>query len=201
MPCISSGGLISGCGPPGDVNHPVSQEDLVSNWEPARSLVEDAISGAKIAPCLLALAVAHLPPCLWQGMGWSTAGQLSSGIHSVLCSVSRPGSALGQSFSWECALYLSLYLFFFLSLATPQFGLLSHVSSLRLSSGHSGPVLTLSNAARASLFSPRLLMMDARVWATSLLGVVVRNVICGLLFFSSLLCYPLRFQNSPQTRQ
>ena len=87
-----------------------------------------------------------------------------------------------------------------MSLATPQFGLLSHVSSLRLSSGHSGPVLTLSNVARASLFSPRLLMMDARVWATSLLGVVVRNVICGLLFFSSLLCYPLRFQNFPQTR-
>ena len=94
---------------------------------------------------------------------------------------------------------LSLSLFFFLSLAIPQFGLLSHISSFRLSSGHSGPVLTLSNAARASLFSPRLLMMDARVWATSLLGVVVRNVICGLLFFSSLLCYPLRFQNFPQT--
>ena len=33
---------------------------------------------------------------------------------------------------------------FFLSLAIPQFGLLSHISSLRLSSGHSGPVLTLS---------------------------------------------------------
>ena len=74
VPCISSGELISGCGLPGDVNHPVSQEDLVSNWEPAQSLVEDAISGAKIATCLLALAVAHLPPCLWRGMGWSTAG-------------------------------------------------------------------------------------------------------------------------------
>ena len=72
--CISSGELISGCGLPGDVNHPVSQEDLVSNWEPAQSLVEDAISGAKIATCLLALAVAHLPPCLQWWMGWSTAG-------------------------------------------------------------------------------------------------------------------------------
>ena len=39
---------------------------------------------------------------------------------------------------------LSLSLFFFLSLAIPQFGLLSHLSSLRLSSGHSGPALTLS---------------------------------------------------------
>ena len=43
-----------------------------------------------------------------------------------------------------------------LSLAIPQFGLLFHVSSLRLPSGHSGPVLTLSNAARASLFSSLL---------------------------------------------
>ena len=39
------------------------------------------------------------------------------------------------------ALSLSL---FSLSLAMPQFGLLSHVGSLRLSSGHSGLVLTLS---------------------------------------------------------
>ena len=58
-----------------DVNHPGSQEDLVSNWEPAHSLVEDAISGAEIAPCLLALAVAHLLLCLWVvGRCWSTAG-------------------------------------------------------------------------------------------------------------------------------
>ena len=52
-----------------DVNHPGSQEVLVSNWEPAHSLVEDAISGAEIAPCLLPLAVACLPLCLRQGDG------------------------------------------------------------------------------------------------------------------------------------
>jgi len=40
--CISSGELISGCDPPGDVNHLESQENVVSNWEPAYSLVEDA---------------------------------------------------------------------------------------------------------------------------------------------------------------
>ena len=42
-----------------DINHPGSQEDVVSSWEPAHSLVEDAISGAEIvaAPCLLALAL------------------------------------------------------------------------------------------------------------------------------------------------
>ena len=74
---------------------------------------------------------------------------------------------------------LSLFLFFFLSLAFPQFGLLSHVSSLRFSSGHSGP----KHATRASLFSPRLLVADANIWATSPLGVAVRCIYCGLLFF------------------
>ena len=52
-----------------DVNHPGSQEVLVSNWEPAHSLVEDAISGAEIASGLLALAVARLPLCLQWGEG------------------------------------------------------------------------------------------------------------------------------------
>ena len=77
---------------------------------------------------------------------------------------------------------LSLCSLFFFSLAIPQFGLLSHVSSLRLPSGHSGPVLTLSNAAGASLFSPCLLMVDASVWATSLLVIAVRHVICGFIY-------------------
>ena len=52
-----------------DVNHPGSQEDLVSNWEPAHSLVEDAISGAEIAPHLPALALTHLPLGHQQGEG------------------------------------------------------------------------------------------------------------------------------------
>ena len=56
-----------------DINCPGSQEELVSNWEPAHSLVEDAISGAEIAPCLLALAVACLLLCLWPGDAWSAA--------------------------------------------------------------------------------------------------------------------------------
>ena len=70
-----------------------------------------------------------------------------------------------------------------LSLAIPQFGLLSHISSLRLSSGHSGPVPTLSNAAHTFLFSPSLLVAVVSVWATSLLGVAVRHVICGFYLF------------------
>ena len=52
-----------------DVNRPGSQEDLVSNWGPAHSLVEDAFSGAEIAPSLPALAVACLPLCLRRGDG------------------------------------------------------------------------------------------------------------------------------------
>ena len=51
-----------------DVNHPESQEVLVSNWEPACSLVEDDISGAKIAPFQLWLPPACLPA---SGRGWA----------------------------------------------------------------------------------------------------------------------------------
>ena len=74
---------------------------------------------------------------------------------------------------------LSLY---FSSLAIPQFLLLSQVSSLRLPSGHSGQVPTLSSAACTCLFSPRLLVVDTSIWATSPLGIAVRHVICGCYF-------------------
>ena len=145
----------------------------------------------------LALTVACLPLCLRWGMGHP-----------------QPASSplvFAQSFfceqSWQC-LRLELLtgkgsLSFFSSLAISWFGLLSPVSSLRLSSGHSGPVLTLSSAACTSLSSPLLLVADVSSWATSPLGVVVRRVICGfyLFIFSSQLCCPLRFQNSPQTRR
>ena len=45
------------------VNQPGSQEDMDSNWEPAHSLVEDAVSGAEITapPYLPALAITCLP--------------------------------------------------------------------------------------------------------------------------------------------
>ena len=46
----------------------------LATWEPAHCLLEDAISGAKIARCLLALAVTCLPLCLPAGMGQSAAG-------------------------------------------------------------------------------------------------------------------------------
>ena len=77
----------------------------------------------------------------------------------------------------------ALPIFVSLSLATPQLRLLSQVSSLRLPSGHSGQVFILSNAALLSLFSPALLVTDSSIWATSLLGVLVRPIICGFYLF------------------
>ena len=89
----------------------------------------------------------------------------------------------------------------FLFFAVPQFKLVSHKSSLQLPSGHSGQVLTLSNAACSSPFCPHLLVADAGIWGTFLLGVAFRHISCGFyLFFSQLGCPP-RFKNFPQTPQ
>ena len=65
-----------------------------------------------------------------------------------------------------------------------------HVSSLRLPLEHSGPVLTLSNAAHASVSRPHLLVVDVSVWAASLLGVAIRHVICGFKLFIYLFIFP-----------
>ena len=51
------------------------------------------------------------------------------------------------------------------------------------------------------MFSPRSLLVATSVWATSPLGNAIRCIICVFFFFPSWLCCPLRFQNSPQTRQ
>ena len=68
--------------------------------------------------------------------------------------------------------------------AIPQSRLLSQVSSLRLPSGHSGPVLTLSNAAHASLPSLRLLVADAGVCTASQLGeLLLRSNLWGLIIY------------------
>ena len=56
------------------------------------------------------------------------------------------------------------------SYPTVWFAIPSNLISLRFPLGHSGPVLTLNNAARASLPSPRLLVANAGIYAASLLG-------------------------------
>ena len=103
-----------------DVNPPGPQEDLISNWEPAHSLVEDAVSGAKIAPHLLALAVTCLPFCLWW---WDEP--VCSQLALLWC-------LLNPLFCEQAKLCLRLELFagkfslfFSLSLVIPQFGLLA----------------------------------------------------------------------------
>ena len=93
---------------------------------------------------------------------------------------------------WNCSIPLfceraavcSGWLIFSLSL------LLSHSLSCYLTKAPSDcpqglwPVLTLSNAAGSSPFHPHLLVADAGVSGTFLLGVAFRHVICGFnLFF------------------
>ena len=106
---------------------------------------------------------------------------------------------------WNCSVSLfcelpavcSSWLIFSFSLAIPQFKLVSHVSSLRLPSGHSGPVLTLSHATRSSPFSPHLLVADAGIWGTFLLEVAFRHVICGFYLFFLAVRLPSEIQKLP----
>ena len=106
-------------------------------------MVEDAISGAKTSPCLLAQAVVHLPLCLWQGdrLVHSRLALLWYSLNPLFCEWARLCLRLelfmgkfSLSLSLSLSLYLSISLFF--SLAIPQFELLSLLCSLRLSSGH-----------------------------------------------------------------
>ena len=101
----------------------------------------------------------------------------------MFCECARGHHAALESFIGK----LFFFFFFFVSLAIPWFGLLSHIKSFRLSSGNSGPVLTLrtNDAARASLPSPTFLVADASVCATSPspLVVAVRWVFCFFFFF------------------
>ena len=89
-----------------------------------------------------------LAACHWKGM---------------VCSLLALLSPLFCERAWRC-LRLGLA---FRVVIIPQSGLLAQVSLLRLHSGHSGQILTLSNAGHASLPSPRLLVMDAGGCAAS----------------------------------
>ena len=177
------------------VNYPGSQENLASNWEPGGSLVKGAISGTRIGPHLPALA-ASLPP----------AGVEAGPQVALLWYLLSP---LFSEQAWQCLRLelftgkLSLSLFFPLSGYSREFGLLSHISSLSVSSGHSGPVLTLSMLPVTPCSVP------ARCWPTGASGPLLcwefwlGNTFCGVFWFflSSLLHCPLRFQNYPQTHQ
>ena len=135
------------------VSQPQSQEDLDSSCESAHNLVEDAISGVEIAPCLLALAVPHLPLCLQWGEGPARSGLALLWYSLIPLFCDQAGQCLRLEF-FMGKFSLSLFFCFSLSLAVPHFALLAHVSSFRLSSGHSGPVLTLSMQPVSSCSAP-----------------------------------------------
>ena len=145
------------------------------------------------------------PRLPFSGSGCHLPSSLPLAKDGLVCSqLALLWYSLSPLFCEQVSQCLRLELFmgkFFLSLAIPLFGLLSHISSLRLLSGHSGLVLTLSNTACASRSSPHLLLVDTSIWATSPLGVAVRHVLGGfyLFIYSSWLCCPLRIQSSPQT--
>ena len=108
-----------------DVNHPGSQEDVVSNWEPAHSLVEDAVSGPEVFSRLLSLAITHLPLYyIWQGdgPGHSQLAFLWYLLNPLFCEPARLCLRL-ELFVGKFSLSLSLSFF---SLAIQQFGLLSN---------------------------------------------------------------------------
>ena len=102
------------------------------------------------------------------GLLFPTSGPSGSGCLSPEGDGLQPASSV-PSFV-RCTVLAMSYVRAFRLVAIPQSGLLAQVSSLWLCSGHSGQILTLSTAARASLPSPRLLVADAGVCAASPLG-------------------------------
>ena len=132
------------------------RKSLVREWKLVCSLVEDAISGAEFAPF-----PSPLPP--GSGGRWASLQPASSSL------------VLLSPLFWEGA-----------GSASHSFKLPSLVSSLRLPSGLSGPVFTLSNAAaRSSPFSPHLL------------GVVFGHVICGFYLFFLPVRLPSKIRQLP----
>ena len=180
-----------------DVIHPGSWEIFISKWEAAHNLVEDAIAGAKIAP--------PLPVCLFWGEGpvHSRLALLWYSLNALFCEQTM---LCFRAFSGKIiSLSLSLFFFFFFLLwLFPQFGSVSPVSSLRLSSGHSGLVPTLwvkptpPCSAPAHCWQTPVSCLPLR-WELRLAAWSVGSFF--FFFFSSRLCCPLRFQNSPQTYQ
>ena len=87
----------------------------------------------------------------------------------------------------------------FVSLAFARFELLCHVRPLRVSSGHSTPVLTLrtKDEARASAPSTHSLRADVSVWAASPLVIAIWCEFCGDFFFFFLFMLPSKIPKLP----
>ena len=102
---------------------------MVSNWEPAHSLAEDAISGAEIAPHLLALAVTCLPLCLGllgEEIGPPWLALLWYSLSPFFCEQAGSGLRL-ELFLGKFSLSLfPLFLFFSLSAYLTVWDAISH---------------------------------------------------------------------------
>ena len=155
--------------------------------------MEDARSLGPRLPLVFQLWLSHT--CL------SASGRVKGPVHSCLALL---WYSLNPLFCVQTRLCIRLEPFtrkvlflFFSSLAIPQFGLLSHVSSFKLSSEHSCLVLTLNMQPMPPCPAP------ARSWWTQVsellfhwelrLGTYSVLLLLLLLLFFSWLCCPLRF--------
>ena len=124
------GELISGCDPLGRCQ---PFQDPRKMWLAAGSLFtvwwRMPVSGAEIAaaPFLPALAVTHLPLCLWGGRAlygnWLALFCYS--LYPLFCDCARDRCASLEPFMGKV-----FYYYFVMSLMIPWFGLLCHISSL-----------------------------------------------------------------------
>ena len=155
------------------------RKSLVRNWRPVCSVVGDAIFGAKFAPFP---SPRLLPPAsCGAGPVRSQLALLWTCSDPLFCE--RPAVCVGR-------LIFSVLLSHSLPCCLTQ-------APLQFPSGHSGLVLTLSIAARSSPFRPHLLVVDAGVWGTFLLGVAFRHVICGFYLFFLPVRLPSEIQKLP----
>ena len=104
-----------------DINHPGSQEDIVSNWEPAHSVVEDASLWGGDCP---------LP----SGSGWHIPASLPLAEEEPVCSrLALFWFSLNPLFCEQARLHVRAFhgkfLFFLVSLEIPHFGLIGNKSN------------------------------------------------------------------------
>ena len=132
-------------------------QDSRKTWLATGSLLTvqwKMVSVAKIsaAPYLQALAIPCLLFCLWGGRALysSQLALLWYSFNPLFCERTRGHHVALEPFTGKV---LFILFYFFVSLATSQFRLLSHISSLRLSSRYSGQILILrtNDVAHASL--------------------------------------------------
>ena len=129
--CVYSWELASSRNPPGGCRPSRISGSLLRKWEPVCSVVGDAVSGAAFAPF-----PSPLPP----------ASSGDGPVHSRLA-VLWDLSVFPLVCEGACGMFRPVnFLSLSLSLAIPQFKLLSQVSSLRFPSGHSGPVIALCSS-------------------------------------------------------